>query len=177
MLRELPPWSPNAKWAEYWPAKPFNQLSCMARARCITASGITSGIPWWRWWAGLSQLPQLNANRTIPTAPPRTHAIHRRLSNEVREQLLADYQTGISAKQLGHRYQLSRSSIRVLLRESGLPQRYQAMTEAEADQAVKLYNAGSTIAEVAAALGRPHSTIQTALTRRGVAMRRRHDYA
>jgi hypothetical protein len=50
------------------------------------------------------------------------------------------------------------------------------MTDAEADQAVALYASGSTIAEVARLLGRPCSTIQTALTRRGVAMRRRHDY-
>ena len=108
---------------------------------------------------------------------PRVHALHRRLSQEIRDQLLADYQAGISAKQLAGRYQLSRSSIRVLLRESGLPQRYQAMTETETNQAVELYGAGSTIAEVAAVLGRPCSTIQTALARRGVARRSRHDYS
>ncbi|MFL6162355.1 MAG: helix-turn-helix domain-containing protein [Jatrophihabitantaceae bacterium] len=82
----------------------------------------------------------------------------------------------MSAKQLANRYQLSRASIRILLRESGLPQRHQAMTEGEIDRAVELYAAGSTIAEVAAVLGRPCSTIQTVLTRRSVAMRRRHDY-
>lgn len=110
-------------------------------------------------------------------AEPRIHAIRRRLSGEVREQLLADYQTGVSAKQLAGRYQLSRSSIRALLRESGLPQRYQIMARAEIDQAVELYAAGLTIAEVAAAIGRPCSTVQTALARRGVARRSRHDYA
>lgn len=125
----------------------------------------------------LPRLPHFNTNHTIPIARPRIHAIQRRLSQEVREQLLADYQAGISAKQLASRYQLSRSSIRVVLRESGLPQRYQAMTEAETDQAVELYSAGSTIAEVAAVLGRPCSTIQTALARRGVTRRSRHDYA
>jgi IS30 family transposase len=50
------------------------------------------------------------------------------------------------------------------------------MTAHEIDQAIELYAAGSTIAEVAALLGRPCSTVQTALTRNGVAMRRRHDY-
>ena len=109
-------------------------------------------------------------------SPPRIHAIQRRLSPEVRERLLADYQAGVSAKRLAGRYQLSRSSIRAILRETGLPQRYQAMTEAEIDQAVELYAAGSSIAEVAVALGRPCSTIQTALARRGVARRSRHDY-
>jgi lambda repressor-like predicted transcriptional regulator len=94
----------------------------------------------------------------------------------VREQLLANYQAGVSAKQLARRYQLSRSSIRVLLRESGLPQRYPAMTKGEIDQAVELYEAGSTIAEAAAVLGRPCSTIQTALSRRSVAMRGRNGY-
>ena len=122
---------------------------------------------------------EISRSRSCPPAhsAPRVHAIQRRLSQEIREQLLADYQSGVSAKQLASRYRLSRSSIRTVLRESGLPQRYQAVTESETDQAVEFYSAGSTIAEVAAVLGRPCSTIRTALARRGVAMRRRHDYA
>lgn len=94
----------------------------------------------------------------------------------MQEQLLADYQSGVSAKQLASRYQLSRSSIRIILRESGLPQRYQPMTEAEMDHVVELYVSGLTIAQVAAEVGRPASTVQTALSRRSVAMRQRHDY-
>lgn len=131
-----------------------------------------------------SKLPaprSLQPRRPHPLRPadsaPRIHAIQRRLSRETREQLLADYQAGVSARQLAGRYELSRASIRILLRESGLPQRYQAMTEAETDQAVELYGAGSTIAEAAVVLGRPCSTIQAALERRGVARRSRHDYS
>jgi histone H3/H4 len=73
-------------------------------------------------------------------------------------------------------YRLSRASVRRLLRESGVARRYQAMTEVETDRAVQLYSTGSTIAAVATTLGRPCSTVQTALTRRGVTMRTRHDY-
>lgn len=123
----------------------------------------------------LSLGPFRPGSRPVAGSVPRIHAVQRRLSQEIREQLLADYQRGISAKQLAGRYQLSRASIRLLLRESGLPQRYQAMTMSEIDQAVELYAAGSTIAAVAAVLGRPCSTIQTSLTRRGVTRRRRHD--
>jgi hypothetical protein len=72
------------------------------------------------------------------------------------ESSFIDYQAGVSAKQLAGRDQ--------------------AMTENETDHAVKLYVAGPTIAEVAAALGRLCSTIQTALAQRGVPRRTRHDY-
>lgn len=112
----------------------------------------------------------------VKSPAPRVHALDRRLSSGVVRQLLGDYQTGVSANQLALRYQLSRSSVRRLLRESGVPRRYQAMTEVEIDQAVELYMSGSTIAEVAVVLSRPCSTVLTALTRRGVTMRRRHDY-
>lgn len=107
---------------------------------------------------------------------PRVHALDRRLSSEAVQQLLGDYQAGISANQLAVRYQLSRSSVRRLLREAGVPRRYQAMTDGEVDQAVALYQAGLTISEVAAKLDRPWSTAQTALGRRGIVRRRRHDY-
>lgn len=117
-------------------------------------------------------------SRSGPTqsSTPRVHAIDRRLSPDVLQQFLGDYRAGVSANQLAGRYQLSRSSVRRLLREAGVPQRYQAMTELESDQAVELYQAGLTISQVATKLDRPWSTVQTALGRRGVVMRRRHDY-
>jgi hypothetical protein len=123
-----------------------------------------------------SKICHFNTARPVPVAAPRVHAIQRRLNQETLKQLLADYRAGVSAKQLAKRYHLSRHSIRTVLRESGLPQRYQAMTDAETDRVVELYAVGSTIADVAAALGRPCSTVQTALARRGVVRRRRHDY-
>jgi len=57
-----------------------------------------------------------------------------------------------------------------------LPQRYQAMTKAEADQAVESLREWLNHCQVAALLGRPCSTVQTALSRCRVVMRRRHDY-
>jgi hypothetical protein len=123
-----------------------------------------------------SKLCHFNTVRPVPVAAPRIHAIQRRLSRETLEQLLGDYQAGISAKHLVKRYQLSRNSLRTVLRESGLPQRYQAMTTAEIEQSVELYATGLTIAQVATKLERPWSTVQTALNRRGIVRRRRHDY-
>jgi transposase len=111
----------------------------------------------------------------IQSPPPRVHALDRRLSAETLRQLLSDYQAGVSANQLAVRYQLSRSSVRRLLRESGVPRRYQAMTELEVDQSVDLYQSGLTISQVASKVDRPCSTVQMALARRGVDMRRRHD--
>ena len=112
----------------------------------------------------------------VRSPAPRIHALDRRLSPETLQQFLGDYQAGVSANQLATRYQLSRSSVRRLLRESGVPRRYRAMAEIEIDQAAELYQSGLTISEVAAKLDRPWSTVQTALSRRGVATRSRHDY-
>jgi hypothetical protein len=81
---------------------------------------------------------------------------------------------GVSARQL--RYNLSRSSILLSLRESGVDRRYQSMANPEVDRAIALYSARSTMPHVVTVLGRPNSTIQTALARRGVVRRRRHDY-
>lgn len=96
----------------------------------------------------------------IPREPaqsslPRVHAIDRRLSPETLQQFVGDYQAGVSAHQLAVRYCLSRGSVRRLLRESGTPRRYQAMTDQEVDQAVELYQSGLTIAQVAVNLDRP----------------------
>lgn len=121
-------------------------------------------------------LPDAIQPEQVKSADPRAHALDRRLSPEALQQLLGDYQAGVSANQLAVRYQLGRSSIRRLLRESGVPRRYQAMTEDEIDQAVDLYESGLTISRAAIQLGRPQSTVQTALSRRDVDMRNRHDY-
>jgi AraC-like DNA-binding protein len=80
-------------------------------------------------------------NHLIPCACPRPP-----VNSAAVQQLLGDYQAGISANQLATRYQLSRSSVRRLLRESGTPRRYQAMTEDEVVRAVELYQSGLTIA-------------------------------
>ena len=112
----------------------------------------------------------------VKSPAPRVHALGRRLSSETVQQLVGDYQAGVSANQLAVRYQLSRSSVRRLLREAGVARRFQAMTEDEVGQATELYQSGLTISHVAAKLDRPWSTVQTALTRRGVVRRSRHDY-
>jgi hypothetical protein len=116
-------------------------------------------------------------SKSVKSTAPRIHAIERRLRPETRQQFLNDYQAGVSANQLAVRYGLSRSSVRRLLQEADVPRRYQAMTDAEVQQAVELYQSGLTLAEVAGKLDRPWSTVQTALTRRGgVVMRSRRDY-
>jgi transposase-like protein len=86
------------------------------------------------------------------------------LSSEARAALVADYESGVSANQLAKQHQLSRCSIRRLLRESGIARRHLAMSEADVEQAVQLYTSGQTIAAVADQLGRPSSTVQTALS-------------
>ena len=128
--------------------------------------------------SGQSILPPSYAKQPKSVKPPapRIHALSRRLSPETVQRLVDDYHAGVSANQLATRYQFSRSSVRRLLRESGVPRRYQAMAELEADQATQLYQSGLTISEAAAKLDRPWSTVQTALTRRGVVRRSRHDY-
>lgn len=113
---------------------------------------------------------------TQQSPPPQVHALHRRLSPETLRQIQTEYQAGASANQLAVRYQLNRASITRLLQRAGIPPNRRSLTEAEIEQAVKLYATGLTVARVAAQLGRPPTTVHATLRQRGVQLRSRHDY-
>jgi hypothetical protein len=108
--------------------------------------------------------------------PPRVHALHRRLSPETQRRLQTEYQTGASANQLAIRYHLNRASVRQLIQRAGIPPNRRSLTEAEIEQAMKLYATGLTVALVAAELGRPPTTVHATLRQHGVQLRSRHDY-
>jgi hypothetical protein len=107
---------------------------------------------------------------------PRVHRVETRLGPEQLTQLTRDYQDGATTKQLRDAYHLNPASIRRLLIEAGVHRRGQPMTPDEIDLAVERYTAGMTMAQVGEELNRPLSTIQTALSKHGVATRSRHDH-
>jgi hypothetical protein len=114
--------------------------------------------------------------RGEPRIRPRVHRVETRLGLEQLTQLTRDYQDGATIKQLRDSYHLNPASIRRLLIEARVQRRGLPMTTDEIDLAVERYAAGMTMAQVGEELNRPLSTIQTALSKHGVAARSRHDY-
>ena len=114
--------------------------------------------------------------RGEPKVRPRVHRVETRLGPEQLAQLTRDYQDGATIKQLRDSYHLNPASIRRLLIEARVQRRGLPMTTDEVELAAEKYAAGLTLAQVGEELNRPLSTIQTALSKHGVAARSRHDY-
>jgi hypothetical protein len=119
----------------------------------------------------LSNLGQSDSLRSVPIAPSRVHAARRRLSAEIIQQLLTDYQAGVPSAQLAQRHGISKGAVLRLLREHQVPVRLQRITPAEVEQAIQLYEAGNSLAVVGNRLGYSPGTIHLALRRAGVDLR------
>jgi hypothetical protein len=110
-----------------------------------------------------------------PKSPtPRVHAVHRRLSTDTIQQLIADYQAGTPSTQLMVTYSLGKGTVLRLLREHGVQLRHQRMTPTDVAQAIQLYQAGNSLAAIGTKLGYDHAAIWQALKRAGVPRRDSH---
>jgi DNA-binding CsgD family transcriptional regulator len=93
--------------------------------------------------------------------------VRQRLDADVIEQLVDAYLKGATAKQLGERYGLAKSTVLVILRGAGVAVRHRRFSSAEAAQVVELYLAGRPQTEIAQLLGRSPSAVWHALRRAG----------
>jgi hypothetical protein len=91
-----------------------------------------------------------------------------RLDAQLVRQLLADYQTGSTGRQLAERYGLARSTVIGLLRKHGIAVRYPRVTPAEQAEMVALYQSGVRQIDIAARFGRDPGNIWHVLKRAGV---------
>ena len=90
---------------------------------------------------------------------------HRRLSSSEVAELVARYRGGEKIKDLAASYKIHRSTVMTHLRKAG-ELKHKGWTEETTAEARWLRDAGLTIAEIAARLGRPPSTVQRRLTER-----------
>ncbi|WP_433762585.1 hypothetical protein [Nocardia sp. CA-135398] len=111
-------------------------------------------------------------NRPAPTRP---HQLDRRLTDTERAAIIAGYKAGRSAKQLATEWQLAKASILTILRTGNANIRQQRrLSDDEIDHVVLSYNHSESLYRIGQRLGVAHTTVCTALQRRGVARRDTH---
>ena len=97
--------------------------------------------------------------------------LRRRLGPKIIEELVVRYSAGEHTPALAREYGISTTGLRQLLREEGVEFRLQSITQVDSDRAVKLYESGLTIREVATGIGYSFGAIRRELHRRRVPMR------
>jgi len=87
------------------------------------------------------------------------------------------YEAGATMAALAKRYGLHRHTIADLLRREGVTIRTRlAMSQAEIEEAVRLYTAGLSLQKIGVHLGWDHNTVYRHLKKRGVQMRGPSDW-
>jgi AraC-like DNA-binding protein len=104
-----------------------------------------------------------------PAAPHRS--LRRRLAPQAIEELVARYLAGEETPALSREFGISGSGLRDLLRAEGVSLRGHAITPADAERAVHLYERGLNITQTVARIGYSHGTIRKVLLGHGVAIR------
>lgn len=109
--------------------------------------------------------------QTRPDQAIRQHQLIFRLDAESVNGLAADYDAGMSVAGLQEKYELSKASVRKLLREADVVMRRQSLTADQLRLATLRYQDGLTIRQVAAELGLSKTTVQNTLRMAGLQMR------
>lgn len=90
------------------------------------------------------------------------------------ERLLARYQAGSTAKELGDLWGVHRATVSALLKERGVQLRNRPLDEGEVSAAIRLYQSGLSLAAVGQRLSRDPNSVRLALLRAGVPRRDTH---
>jgi hypothetical protein len=110
-----------------------------------------------------------------PRKPGTPHRISARLSEEQVRQVCSEYQRGVTTRTIATRYRIGKTTVTKLLREHDVPLRHQGLDAQQVSQAVRLYRAGKSVAQVGAELNFHPSSVNDALRTAGVEMRPRHE--
>lgn len=121
----------------------------------------------------LAQQSRTTPLQTLAIEPARVpvKSLRRRLSPHEIKVLVGRYNTGTSLRALSLEYGVSRSGLRHFLQGEGVTLREYGITPEGAENAVRLYESGLTIRQVAGRVGYSYGTIRTILHKRSVAMR------
>lgn len=99
--------------------------------------------------------------------------IRRRLGKAGVERVVSAYRDGDSIRELAQANNTSHEAMWSLLKEEGVPMRYQSLQPHQIARVVELYEAGNSIYDVADKLGIPKTTVGRTLKKAGVSMRPR----
>lgn len=124
----------------------------------------------------LSERPK-QAERSIRTAdraPLPVLRVRHNLHDEEIGEMVAEYRTGDTLRQVAARHGISRARVSSLFEDRGVDRRGRSLTAAQVSTAQDLYLAGNSLATVGLSLGVDGATIRSALLRQGVSMRGTH---
>ncbi|WP_196810959.1 hypothetical protein [Arthrobacter sp. 35W] len=110
-----------------------------------------------------------------PRAKSSAKIVHR-LTVDDQVNIAARYQQGCSSRQLAEAYKVSKTSIVILLRESGIPIRRQGLSDFKADDIAKHYAAGASLAAIGNVYGVSADTVRKLLLRQGITLRNPWDH-
>jgi hypothetical protein len=108
---------------------------------------------------------EFSARTNFTPVPVRRLAF--RVSAELAEQIVADYQAGSTGRQLAERYGLARSTVIALLRKHGVAVRYPRVTSSEGAEMLRLYQSGMRQVDIAEQFGRAPGNVWHVLKRLG----------
>lgn len=98
-----------------------------------------------RWYSNIPPLPIVLKSPTTGVAPQRPPRPRRRtlqIEPVLLDQLVSDYQAGISAERLSRRYNLSKGTVLKHLHELGVLRPRRRLTQTQKEQAATLYSQG-----------------------------------
>lgn len=87
---------------------------------------------------------------------------------------MAEYQAGQTMKAIAVKHGIHRVTVSDVLDRTGVAKRPKGMSQVQVDTAARLYESGTSLANVGAQIGFDASTIRTMLLRRGVRTRDSH---
>jgi len=130
------------------------------------------------------ELLELYPDRVLPSAPRNFTAESdfvlpkraKRLSEEVKFEIVRRYLAGESALSLSETFGIHRTTTLNVLKKSGIKTRYRALTEPMIELAIVLYRSGKSLATVGVELKANPETVRRALLKRGVKTRGTHDH-
>jgi hypothetical protein len=105
--------------------------------------------------------------------PRRIHDARRRLSPEIIQQLIHDYEAGQSTPALMTTYGLGKGAVLRLLEEAGVQRRGQGQKNIQLEEAIQLYEQGWSLVNLAVRYDCNGETVRQALMGAGVKLRPR----
>ena len=106
--------------------------------------------------------------RTTEQTVWRSHRLADRVPADVRQEIIDSYRDGVSAHLLADRHGISRTAVLGLAAEAGIPRHIRRMSDADTDEAVRLYQQGLSFVSVGKQIGFGPTAVADALKRRGV---------
>jgi lambda repressor-like predicted transcriptional regulator len=103
--------------------------------------------------------------------------VQRRLAPAETDELVAEYESGDSVKELALRHNLHRETVSKILTRHGIARRPKGIPPTEIEEAIALYEAGSSLAAVGAKFSVNAATVAATLRRSGVDLRARNGWS